>query len=99
MKRIFVLVGITATIGLAAPAYADPSSDAAFLSALTGAGLTHNGAVQAVAAGRAVCELMDGGLSPKDTVVAVQSTNPGFTLERAAQFAAISANAFCPQHM
>jgi hypothetical protein len=42
---------------------------------------------------------MDGGLSPTDTVTAVQGTNPGFTMERAAQFAVISANSYCPGHV
>lgn len=103
MKRLLALAGITAMIGLAAPAYADQAdsgSDAHFLSALSAAGLSHRGSDQAtVSAGRAVCQLMDAGLSPTDTVVAVQTTNPGFTIERAAQFAAISAGAFCPQHL
>ena len=100
-KRLLVLAGIAGAcglVGLAAPAYAD-TSDTAFLSALSTAGLSHSGADRAVAAGHAVCELMDGGLSPKETVAAVQGTNPGFTLENAAKFAAISAFAYCPQHM
>lgn len=100
MKRLLLLAGITATIGLAAPAYADePSGDAEFLSALDGAGLIHRGAAQATSAGHAVCQLMDAGLSPMDTVVAVQTTNPGFTMANAAQFATISAGAYCPEHI
>jgi hypothetical protein len=42
---------------------------------------------------------MDAGLTPDDTVTAVQTTNPGFTTESAAQFAVISASAYCPQHV
>lgn len=101
MKHILLLAGLTAMIGFAGPAQADPTgSEAAFLNALSGAGLTHSGADQAaVAAGRAVCQLMDGGLSSTDTVVAVQTTNPGFSLQHAAEFAAISAAAFCPEHV
>lgn len=99
MKRLLVLVSAAAMVGLAAPAHADTADDAAFLAALDQAGLTHKGAGQAVAAGRAVCDLMDGGLSPMDTVTAVQSTNPGFTLAHAAKFTAISASTFCPEHM
>lgn len=98
MKMLVFLVG--AMVGLAAPAHADVTGDdAAFLAALDQAGLSHRGAGQAVAAGRAVCELMNSGLTPMDTVVAVQSTNPGFTLAHAAKFAAISAATFCPEHM
>jgi hypothetical protein len=103
MKRLLPLMGLaamTALIGLAAPAQADESSgDAAFLAALDQQGITHRGANQAIAAGRAVCELMDGGLSPLDTVNAVRSTNPGFTPEHAAKFAITAASAYCPQHL
>lgn len=101
MKRIALLAGIAAaTIGLAAPAFAEPADDAAFLAGLDGAGLGHRaGAGQTVAAGQAVCQLMDAGVTPVDTVIAVQSTNPGFTLEHAARFAVISANAYCPDHI
>lgn len=100
-KRLLVLAGIAgagAVVGLAAPGSAE-GNDGVFLSALAGAGLSHNGASQAIAAGHAVCQLLDEGLSPVDTVTAIQGTNPGFTLEHAAQFAAISASAYCPQHM
>lgn len=88
-------------IGLAVPAHADvPGGDAEFLAALSGAGLSHRAPDHvAVSAGRAVCQLMDAGLSPMDTVVAVQTTNPGFTIERAAQFANIAAGAYCPQYL
>jgi hypothetical protein len=34
-----------------------------------------------------------------DTVVAVQATNPGFTVQKAGEFAAISAAHYCPEHM
>lgn len=102
MKRFILLVGLTAAVGLAAPAYADEGDagggDGQFLSALSAAGLTHRGSDSAVSAGKAVCQLMDSGYSPMETVVAVQRTNPGFTMERAAQFTAISAGAYCPEH-
>jgi hypothetical protein len=99
MKRLLLLAGIITAVGLAAPAHADPA-EAQFLTALSGAGLSHSGPDgAAIAAGRAVCQLMDGGLSPTDTVTAVQGTNPGFTMERAAQFAVISANSYCPGHV
>lgn len=87
-------------MGLAAPGHADPvGSDAAFLTALSGAGLSHRGSDQvAISAGHSVCQLMDAGLSPMDTVVAVQTTNPGFTLQRAAEFAQIATVNYCPEH-
>lgn len=98
MKRVLVLASVIAALGLAAPAHAD-SNDEQFLAALEGAGLTHRGPDHAIAAGRAVCDLMDGGLSPMDTVNAVKTTNPGFSLKNAAQFAGIAATAYCPEHM
>lgn len=100
MKRLLLLAGLAAMIGLAAPAHADPGSDGHFLSTLAGSGLTHHGSDQAaVTAGRAVCQLMDAGLTPMDTVTAVQTTNPGFTMQEAAQFAGISVSTYCPGYM
>ena len=104
MKRLLLLAGCTASIGLAAPAHAEPAfgtgTDAQFLASLTGAGLGHRGSDHVtVSAGRAVCQLMDAGLSPMDTVTAVQTTNPGFTLQEAGRFAAIASSHFCPEHM
>lgn len=100
-SRMVVLVGAAAvavTLGFAAPACAD-GNDAAFLAALNQAGLAHSGADHAVAAGRAVCDLLNGGVGAMDAVAAVQATNPGFTLAHAAKFAAISASAYCPERM
>ncbi|MEO8813958.1 MAG: DUF732 domain-containing protein [Mycobacterium sp.] len=104
MKRLLLLAGLTTMIGLAAPAHADLAADTGidgpFLATLAGAGLTHHGSDRsAISAGLAVCQLMDAGMSSMDTVTAVQTTNPGFTLEDAARFAAISATNYCPQHM
>ena len=81
MNKALLLTAYVAAIGLAGPAYADPGiatgNDAQFLSTLTGAGLQHRAGDQVtVSAGRAVCQLMDAGLSPMDTVTAVQTTNP-----------------------
>lgn len=99
MKRLLLLAGIAATVGLAAPAHAD-GNDAGFLAALDQQGISHSAAAgQAIAAGRAVCELMDGGLSPLDTVNAVRSTNPAMSAEQSARFAVTAASAFCPQHL
>ncbi|KAA1428578.1 DUF732 domain-containing protein [Mycolicibacter arupensis] len=100
MKSVLLLAGVAAVVGLAAPAYAEPlGTDAAFLTQLTGAGLSHKGSDEvAISAGHSVCQLMDAGLSPMDTVVAVQTTNPGFTLQRAAEFARIAAQNYCPEY-
>ncbi|WP_420110294.1 DUF732 domain-containing protein [Mycolicibacter arupensis] len=100
MKSVLLFAGVAAVVGLAAPAYAEPlGTDAAFLTQLTGAGLSHKGSDEvAISAGHSVCQLMDAGLSPMDTVVAVQTTNPGFTLQRAAEFARIAAQNYCPEY-
>ncbi|BBY34582.1 hypothetical protein BST33_10305 [Mycolicibacter minnesotensis] len=100
MKSVLLLAGAAAVVGLAVPAYAEPlGTDAAFLTQLTGAGLSHKGSDEvAISAGHSVCQLMDAGLTPMDTVVAVQTTNPGFTLQRAAEFARIAAQNYCPEH-
>jgi hypothetical protein len=42
MRRLLVLPGIAAALGLAVPAHADPNVDASFLDALTKAGITFN---------------------------------------------------------
>lgn len=100
MKRLFVLAGVAATVILAAPAHADGADgDTEFLAALSGAGLSHRGPDRAIAAGKAVCQLMDSGLSPMDTVAAVQYTNTGFTTTDAAKFATISATTYCADHI
>lgn len=101
MKRLLLLAGLSAMVGLAAPANAAPTGlDGQFLATLNGAGLSHRANDEAtVSAGHAVCQLMDAGLSPMDTVVAVQTTNPGFTIQTAGQFAAISTAHYCPQYM
>lgn len=107
MKRLLVLglpTLVSAAViagGLAAPAHADPTgADAAFLASLDSAGVSHSGgSSQTVAAGHAVCALMDGGFTPVDTVNAVRSTNPGFTMQYAVVFANLAAAAYCPEHL
>ena len=100
-------VALAAGTALAASAHADPGSDiaetgfneAGFLAALNNAGITYHSPSQAVAAGQAVCGLMDNGVSGIEVVDDVKKANPAFTLDGAAKFAAIAANEFCPQHL
>ncbi|MEO8815808.1 MAG: DUF732 domain-containing protein [Mycobacterium sp.] len=106
MKRLILLTSAAAMVCMAVPAQAEPANtaaptngDAIFLTALRDAGFLHRGPTQAIAAARAVCKLMDDGNSPVDTVSAVQSTNPGFTMDHATRFAKISAVAYCPDHL
>jgi Protein of unknown function (DUF732) len=104
MRRLLVLLGVAATLSLAAPAQADPASpdpglDASFLDALTKAGITYSNGPGAVNAGRAACGLMDQGQPELDVIQHVTEQNPGISTTRAAQFTAIAASAYCPQHL
>jgi Protein of unknown function (DUF732) len=99
MKRLLVLFGIVATVGLAVPAQADPGVDASFLDALTKAGITIKSRPGAVKAGKAACGMMEQGQSELDVIQLVTRQNPGLDTTRAAQFTAIAASAYCPQYL
>ncbi|QZA07736.1 DUF732 domain-containing protein [Mycolicibacter heraklionensis] len=105
MRSLLSVLGIAAVIGCAAPAYADPDDgdggggDAAFLTALKAAGLTFASSDQAIVAGHAVCSMANNGESGLKVVKQLTADNPGLTMDGAAQFAAIAANAYCPQHL
>ncbi|WP_036457547.1 MULTISPECIES: DUF732 domain-containing protein [unclassified Mycobacterium] len=103
MRSVLAILGIAAVIGCAAPAYADPGDgdggDAAFLSDLRAAGLTFAGSDQAIVAGHAVCSMANNGETGLQVVKQLTADNPGLTMDGAAKFAAVSANAYCPQHL
>lgn len=87
-------------IGLAAPAQAGSADDnASFLAALGEAGIHYNSPGQAVAAGEAVCQLMNEGKTGTDVVWQLVLTNPGLTDETAAKFASIAARVYCPHQL
>jgi hypothetical protein len=104
-----IVAGVTLAAGtaFAASAHTDPGPDISetgfnetgFLAALNNAGITYRSPAQAVAAGQAVCGLMDNGVSGIEVVDDVKKANPAFTLDGAAKFAAIAADEFCPQHL
>lgn len=83
-------------IGLATPAQADANQDQAFLVSLNAAGITYNDPESAIAAGKTVCTLADGGKSGVEVVQVLQNGNPGLSQENAARFTAIAANVYCP---
>jgi hypothetical protein len=83
----------------AVPAHADPGVDASFVDALTRAGIVFNDSASAVNAGKTACGLMDQGKSQVDIVELVQQQNSGLSMVGAAQFTAIAASAYCPQHL
>lgn len=104
MKRLLAIVGVPIVIGLAAPAYADPSpvpdgDDGAFLAALHQAGFSFASPDAAVGAGRAVCACLDNGESGLQLVQDVKAHNPGMDLEMASNFAVISAKYYCPHQL
>ena len=99
MRRLLVLLGIAATLGLAVPAHADPNVDASFLDALTKAGITFNNGNGAVSAGKTACGLMEQGQPELDVIQHVSEQNPGISTTSAATFTAIAASAYCPQYL
>jgi hypothetical protein len=103
-----MLAGVTATIGLAVPAHAD-STDDQFLAALGPAGINFDDHDKAVAAGKSVCTMANGGAggplagppgSPNmrmvNIVLAIHNSNPGLSWTKAADFTRIADNAYCP---
>ncbi len=103
MRILGVLAGFVALIGVAASAQAEPAgnsgSETSFLAALNKAGITYRSPATAVEVGKRACELMDQGNPQVDVIKNVSSSNPGFTVDGAAQFTMIAASAYCPQHL
>ncbi len=104
MKRLLALLGVSAVVALAAPAYAAPppvpdGDDGAFLAALHQAGFTFSSPDAAVGAGRAVCSCLNNGESGLELVHDVKTHNPGMDMEMASNFAMISAKFYCPHQL
>jgi hypothetical protein len=95
MWNRLVLLVVVAAIALAAPVRAD-DTDTAFLGDLDKAGIKFSDSDQAVTAGKTVCALKDNGSSNDDVVSSLQDQNPGFTPAKAATFATIATNDYCP---
>jgi hypothetical protein len=99
MKRLLVALGAVSALGLAAPAYAEPTADASFIDALTKAGITFNDPSNAVDAAHATCDLITQGDSGLQVVQLVQQQNSGVSTTNAAKFTAIAVSAYCPQYV
>ncbi|MBY0441083.1 MAG: DUF732 domain-containing protein [Mycobacteriaceae bacterium] len=101
LSALVASVMFMAGIAVATTATAEPGAviDDGFLNALNNAGITYRSAPQAVAAGQAVCGLMESGMSGIDVLNEVKNSNPGFTLDSAAKFAAIAAHEYCSHHL
>ena len=95
-----MLTSVAAMIGMAAPAYADPSgNDAEFLKHLSNAGLTYKDPDKAISVAKSVCDLADKGTSGTDIVSNLQKLNPDFTGDGASKFTAIAASDYCPKYV
>lgn len=95
------------TLGLAAPALADPpeppppdpAADANFIASLKNAGMTFRKESDAVAAGRLSCDMMNSGTSEQDVVTKLSALNPGLNTGGAMKFAALASTAYCPDFL
>ena len=104
MRRLLALLGVSAMIGLAAPAYADPppppdGDDAGFLAALQQVDISYSNPAAAITSGKAVCTCLNNGESGLELVHDVKTHNPGFDMENASNFAMISAKFYCPHQL
>ena len=107
MRLLLALLGVSAMIGLAVPANADPApapapldgDDAGFLAALHQVGITYSNPGQAIMSGKAVCTCLNNGESGLELVHDVKTHNPGFDMENASNYAMIAAKFYCPQQL
>jgi hypothetical protein len=107
MKSLVALIGVTMGIVFAVPAHSEPGIDeppsndnnATFLADLNKLGIGYSDPNQAVSAGQAVCACVHNGMSGLHLLKHLQESNPALTENGAAQFATISAKAYCPRQL
>ena len=106
MKLLLLTLGIAGALGVAGPASADPGVDqtapdgnAGFLTSLDAAGIHYNNGAQAVAAAKAMCELIGRGEPGLEAIQDLHNNNPGFSLDNSAHFAVLAARAYCPDEL
>jgi Protein of unknown function (DUF732) len=95
MKLLLTLTSLATVIGVAVPAHAD-STDDAFIASLNAAGITFSDPDKAVGAGKWVCDKVNGGTDMSDVVKTLTTKNSSLNPDKASKFAAIAANAYCP---
>jgi len=95
MKLLLTLTSLAAIIGTAIPAHADGTDDA-FIASLKAAGITYSDPDAAVGAGKWVCDKVNGGTDMSDVVKTLTTKNTSLNPAKASKFAAIAANAYCP---
>ena len=98
-----MLTSVAAVIGMAAPAYADPPSDADadadFISQLKAAGLTHQDPASAIAVAKDVCSLVDNGTPATEIESNLVSRNPGLSAHGAVEFITLATAEYCPKYL
>ena len=107
MKSLFAVLGVSLGILIAVPAHAEPGLDEpasdennpTFLADLKKVGIGFSDPAQAISAGQAVCGCIHNGMSGLHLIKHLQENNPSLTESGAAQFATISAKAYCPQQL
>ncbi|OBH61263.1 hypothetical protein A5685_25440 [Mycobacterium colombiense] len=95
MKLLLIVASVAAAVGMAVPAHADDTDDA-FIASLDKAGITYADPDTAVGAAKWVCKTVVNGTGMSDVVSTLQSKNSDLSEDKANQFAAIAANAYCP---
>ena len=107
MKSLFAILGVSLGLILAVPAHSEPGLDEpsndennpSFLADLNKVGIGFSDPAQAVSAGQAVCGCLHNGMGGLHLIQHLQESNPALTESGAAQFATISAKAYCPQQL
>lgn len=107
MKQLLALLGISLGLVLAVPAQAEPGIDepandennGSFLTDLNKVGIGFSDPAQAVSAGQAVCGALHNGMGGLHLIQHLREANPALTESGAAQFATISAKAYCPKQL
>jgi hypothetical protein len=107
MKSLLAILGVSMGLMLAVPAHAEPGIDeepsaennGSFLADLQKVGIGFSDPNQAISAGQAVCGNIHNGMSGLHLIKHLQEKNPGLTESGAAQFATISAKAYCPRQL
>ncbi|WP_343600781.1 DUF732 domain-containing protein [Mycobacterium sp.] len=104
-KLILTAAGAATAVGLAAPAYAEPTdpniyvaraTDETFFQSLDHLGIDQPAGAEAVTTAKAACGQLAGGQTVRDTVDAVRNTYPGLTVLKAAHFVAVARALYCP---
>ena len=99
MRQLLVVLALTASLGLAAPAHADPATNAGFLTALSRAGIRFSDDDSAIKAGKTVCALMDLWKTEPEVVEEVSEQNPNIGPGKAERFTVLARNTYCPQYL